>query len=248
MTEGRKEELKRRIEELERRLNEYKNRLDELPQVVFEIDIEGVFSYVNKTGMNIFGYDFADFEVGINLRDIFVEEDLERVKKNIEHQLRNEEKEVHEYTCKEKQGKRIPVLVYSSVIKSKKDAIGIRGVAVDISKRKELERKLREQSIRDSLTGLYNYGYLKEVSKKEANRAKRHNYKIGLLIADINFLKEINDMYGHQKGDEVIKQLASILNKTTRKEDDVFRYGGDEFLILIPQTHEDKVNCASGLN
>lgn len=248
MTEEKEKKLKERIMKLEKKLNEFKRKLDELPQVIYEIDTEGNFLYVNKTGMAIFGYDITDLKKGMSVKEIFAEEDLERVKKNIKHQLKNAGKEVHEYTAKNKNGKRIPVLVYSSVIKSNGDVVGIRGVAVNISKRKELERKLKEQSIRDSLTGLYNYGYLKEVSKKEANRSQRHNYKIGIIIFDINYLKNINDMYGHQEGDEVIKQVANILNKTTREEDVVFRYGGDEFLILLPQTSENQDNCKTALN
>ncbi|MBS3793090.1 diguanylate cyclase [Candidatus Bipolaricaulota bacterium] len=99
--------------------------------------------------------------------------------------------------------------------------------------RLELEKELREQSIRDPLTDLYNRRYFNETLKKEIERSKRNGYTDGFLMIDVNRFKEINDRYSHQKGDEVLKAVANLLRENVRSTDTVVRYGGDEFLIML---------------
>lgn len=102
--------------------------------------------------------------------------------------------------------------------------------------RAELEGEVREKAIRDQLTGLYNRHYLSEVLAKEVERAQRYDHTISFLMADINGFKEVNDRYSHTKGDQVLKDIGKILMENVREVDTVFRYGGDEFLILLPET------------
>ncbi len=104
-------------------------------------------------------------------------------------------------------------------------------------RRVELEAELREQAIRDPLTGLYNRRFLNEVLPKELARAERYGHTLSLLIVDIDNFKEINDAYGHVVGDEVLKQVAKTLRENVRQSDYVFRWGGDEFLLLVPETN-----------
>ena len=97
----------------------------------------------------------------------------------------------------------------------------------------ELEGKLRERSIRDPLTKLYNRRYFNETLKKEIERSKRRGYTDGFLMIDVNRFKEINDRYSHKTGDEVLQAVAGILKSNVRSADTVVRYGGDEFLIML---------------
>ncbi|MCF7890719.1 diguanylate cyclase [Candidatus Bipolaricaulota bacterium] len=97
----------------------------------------------------------------------------------------------------------------------------------------DLEEELREQSIRDPLTNLYNRRYFNETLKKEIERSKRDGYKNGFLMIDVNRFKEINDRYSHQTGDKVLKEVAHLLKENVRSTDTVVRYGGDEFLIML---------------
>jgi len=113
----------------------------------------------------------------------------------------------------------------------------------DITQRKQDEIKLKalqeqcyEQSIHDPLTGLYNRRFFKEIMQKEAGRAKRENHPVSIAIVDIDLFKQVNDTYGHEAGDMALIHLAGILSKATRVGDYVFRYGGEEFLILLPET------------
>lgn len=97
-----------------------------------------------------------------------------------------------------------------------------------------LQVALQELAVRDSLTGLYNRRYLDETLEREVSRARREGIPLSLVMLDIDHFKRVNDTYGHQVGDEVLRILASTLLADIRAEDVACRYGGEEFLILLP--------------
>jgi diguanylate cyclase (GGDEF)-like protein len=99
-----------------------------------------------------------------------------------------------------------------------------------------LRETLRMECIRDPLTGLYNRRYMEESLEREARRAKRHNMPIGIIMLDIDHFKHFNDIFGHEAGDIVLKELGSFLRAHTRGEDIACRYGGEEFLLILPET------------
>jgi len=97
-----------------------------------------------------------------------------------------------------------------------------------------LHATLREQATRDSLTGLYNRRYFNETIERELARAKRDHYPVSVMIMDIDLFKQINDSYGHAFGDEALRMLSSLINVNTRTGDIAYRYGGDEFVVVLP--------------
>jgi diguanylate cyclase (GGDEF)-like protein/PAS domain S-box-containing protein len=114
-------------------------------------------------------------------------------------------------------------------------------VKEDITERKIAEEKirllqeeLREQAIRDPLTGLYNRRYLDEILERELARASRENLPVSFVMIDIDHFKDVNDRYGHGAGDSVLRSLAKQIISQTRVGDIVCRYGGEEFLAVLP--------------
>ncbi len=110
------------------------------------------------------------------------------------------------------------------------------GHAEEALKRIHLQNELKEQAIHDPLTGVYNRNYLNQVLEQENKRSERYKHSIGFLMLDVNGFKEINDRFGHQTGDKVLRVVASLLVKAVRETDIVIRYGGDEFLIMLIET------------
>ena len=134
------------------------------------------------------------------------------------------------------------------------------GVQIDISDRKhseklledanaqllrrmqEIERlqdELRELSLRDPLTGLYNRRYLTEMMAREVARTDREQSSLSIVITDIDHFKKLNDTYGHTAGDEFLIAISRLMRKNARSSDIICRYGGEEFLLVMPGTTEE---------
>ncbi|RJQ31733.1 MAG: diguanylate cyclase [Actinobacteria bacterium] len=101
--------------------------------------------------------------------------------------------------------------------------------------------RLFEQAITDSLTGLFHHRFFHIQLNNEVEKAKRFAYPLSLIMLDIDYFKEINDNYGHQTGDKVLLELTDIIRKNVRSFDIVGRYGGDEFIILLPVINKNGV-------
>ncbi len=101
---------------------------------------------------------------------------------------------------------------------------------------KEHNITLKKQLITDQLTKLYNRKHFDETIEKEIQRAKRYNTALSIIVADIDFFKKVNDNYGHIAGDNILSEFASIIKNNIRATDMAFRYGGEEFVILLPNT------------
>lgn len=115
----------------------------------------------------------------------------------------------------------------------------------DITELKEKSNLLEYQASHDSLTGLNNRNKFKEIYGKEIRRGFRYKNDLSLIIFDLDFFKNINDTYGHQIGDEVLKDISQVVLGNVREHDIVVRWGGEEFLILLPETSlEGSLNVA----
>ncbi len=99
-----------------------------------------------------------------------------------------------------------------------------------------LQEELREQAIRDPLTGLFNRRFLQEMLAREFAQADRRKWEIGLILMDIDHFKNVNDRHGHQMGDQVLQELGKLLNASVRKGDIACRFGGEEFLVIMPNS------------
>ena len=109
----------------------------------------------------------------------------------------------------------------------------------------KLEDKLVEQAQRDALTGLFNRRALYDHVRREMHRSARNGLSLGLIMADIDHFKNINDTWGHISGDRVLVHLAGIMREATRAYDHIGRWGGEEFLILLPESDYEKTRIVA---
>ncbi|MEI6857018.1 MAG: GGDEF domain-containing protein [Psychrilyobacter sp.] len=103
-----------------------------------------------------------------------------------------------------------------------------------------MEKHLKELSIRDDLTQLYNRRYIFKKFKSEIEKSKKNNLPLSISLIDIDHFKKINDVFGHIMGDKVLKNIADISQENLREEDHIGRYGGEEFLIIMPNTKSEE--------
>ncbi len=124
------------------------------------------------------------------------------------------------------------------------EVVGAIETLQDVSERRRAEEALRESeeryrrlSLIDSLTGLYNSRYLHERLAGELERAARYRRPFSLLVLDCDNFKQVNDSYGHVEGDKVLQALAAVIGQGLRRTDSAYRYGGEEFVILLPEAN-----------
>lgn len=104
----------------------------------------------------------------------------------------------------------------------------------------QLVKELEEMAIRDPLTGIYNHRHMHTCLSDEITRALRYEHPFSIMMIDIDHFKQVNDSYGHLVGDFVLKRMVRLLEECIRLCDTLFRYGGEEFIVLLPETDKNK--------
>ncbi|MBW1960086.1 MAG: diguanylate cyclase, partial [Deltaproteobacteria bacterium] len=113
------------------------------------------------------------------------------------------------------------------------------------NERIEMLEKLKKLAITDGLTRLYNSRHFYNQMELEADRSNRYNHPLALLLLDIDLFKEYNDTYGHLQGDKVLQRIGKIIKSCLRKMDTAYRYGGEEFTILLPETTAEEAKTVA---
>lgn len=130
----------------------------------------------------------------------------------------------------------IPIRLSAVLITESGKEIGSVGFFHDLTNQKIMERKLGKLSITDGLTTLYNQRYFHACLCEEIERTIRYNRPLSLICFDLDNFKNYNDRFGHLEGDNALRHIGNLLNVVTRSTDKCFRYGGDEFFVMLPET------------
>lgn len=134
----------------------------------------------------------------------------------------------------------IPIRLSAALIMDNGKEVGSVGFFHDLTNQKIMEEKLHDLSITDGLTNLFNQRHFHSCLADEIDRVIRYNSSLSLICFDLDKFKDCNDRLGHLEGDNVLRRVGNQLNVITRHSDKCFRYGGDEFFVLLPETNLDQ--------
>jgi len=233
-----------------------KEIMHSIPDMVTVTDLDGNITFANNCAYTFFNNQTSKTLIYENLLSYIAPEDLTRAKENMIKILSNNPGPV-EYKCIKKDGIMLHIEVNGTVLYDDKNTpTEIIYVARNITERKLVESKLKQnsdeieninkellemndilknKSIRDSLTNLYNHQHINDILETELSKTSESNENLCIMMLDIDYFKRVNDTFGHQIGDNVLVVIATLLIKNTRNFDYIGRYGGEEFIAVLPK-------------
>jgi diguanylate cyclase (GGDEF)-like protein/PAS domain S-box-containing protein len=223
----------------------YRRLFEAAQDGILILDAEtGMIEDVNPFLINMLGYSREEF-VEKKLWEVGAFRDIEASQIAFETLQENKYIRYEDLPLKAKDGRLIQVEFVSNVYLVNNGKVFQCNIR-DITSRKKIEEALvkseallREQSARDHLTGLFNRRYMEETLERELRRAVRKQLSLGIIMLDIDDFKRINDTYGHAAGDAILRALGQLLLQQVRVEDISCRYGGDEFIIVLPDVSRE---------
>jgi diguanylate cyclase (GGDEF)-like protein/PAS domain S-box-containing protein len=212
---------------------------------IITIDDRGIIRSINPATERIFGYE-SDELVGANVSVLMTEEDQTQHDGYIRRYLSTGLSHIlgsgRETVALRKDGTVIPIDISVSEAKVGQDRMFV-GLIRDITERKRVEAELQaakaaaeEAATHDPLTGLWNHNRIIEILMEELSRSDRQGSPVSLAMVDLDHFKQVNDTYGHVVGDEVLREVAARLQRAIRVYDAVGRFGGEEFMVVLPGT------------
>jgi len=216
----------------------YRSLFEGVPIGLYITTAAGRILDANPALVQMLGYSSKEALLGIAASDLYenpVDRDHERSLFENDRLIQS-----YEARLRRSDGELIWVRDTCRAIRDGSGAIlGFEGSLQDITEERLAKQKLNYIARHDSLTGVLNRYALSEILEREASRAKRYMHPIGILMIDVNRFKEVNDRFGHSKGDKVLQLVSKVLCSSVRDTDYVVRYGGDEFLLLLLESNRE---------
>jgi diguanylate cyclase (GGDEF)-like protein/PAS domain S-box-containing protein len=212
--------------------------LQSSPAYVTIIDKDGKLSMMNDSMLDALGYRSEEVR-GADYVEKFVPEGNRAMLSEVFKELRNGKSTFNENKILTKDNRELSVeWCGKPIFNDKREFDFLIGIGIDITKKKAAESRLKYLSFHDNMTGLSNRAYVEEeIARLDTDR----EYPLSIIMGDINALKLVNDAFGYENGDRLIMKVADIFRECFRGEDIVGRWGGDEFLAIVPKISEEEV-------
>jgi diguanylate cyclase (GGDEF)-like protein/PAS domain S-box-containing protein len=206
-------------------------------------DLDGTIIYTNPIEATVHGWSVEEL-IGKKSR-IFAPKDIWRIMSTDE--IGGITFFTRETINVKKDGTVFPVRLTSDIIRNENnEPIYIVNACTDLSKKGGVGEMLFKLTVTDPLTGLFNRRYFQKKIEEEVARARRVGYPLSLIMLDVDDFKIYNDTHGHLAGDDVLLGVAEIISGSIRKDTDTaYRYGGDEFMVILPNSDEEKAGCVA---
>ncbi|MFH1135288.1 MAG: sensor domain-containing diguanylate cyclase [Pseudomonadota bacterium] len=233
-------QLTRLYEQLMKSEEKYRSIFERSIQGVYRSTVEGRFLDINPAMARIFGYDSTE-DMLRQVRDIAEDVYLSPAHRRGLIQALQNRGELKDYPLQLRRGNGESIWVEvctKGVFDDSGKLIELEGLVIDVTERRRLLKDLKKLARVDGLTGLWNRRYFIELGQREVARAKRENRPLSMVYFDVDNFKRINDAYGHQAGDQVLREMAALGRENLRELDIFGRMGGDEFAIILPETTE----------
>ncbi len=208
------------------------------PLPIHILDTKGTLRWVNRQWQNLLGFRSAEV-LGKQFAAFIAPESREDLEDQFQMLLDKGSLRDQELRLTRKDGIALDVSASSRVIYHNGKALYTHCMLFDISKRKQMEQKLKDMSLTDYLTGLYNRSAILEVLETEIKRLDRYGGELSILLININQMEGIINKYGHSVGDMAVIQAGKSVGQYKRTPDCVGRYGGNKFIIVLPETGAD---------
>jgi len=231
-------DLKKANEELISTKEYLENLLHSTVDAIFTTDPAGIITFANEGAISMTGHSREDF-VGHPFSEFYAGGRDEAA--YVQRLLReNAPLQNYETELKHKGDRLVPINMSISFVQDTGGRVAsILAICKDITRQKKLEGELKEMSIKDSLTNLYNQRFFYDRLAAEIERARRQSHPLSLLLFDVDQFKTYNDCHGHLAGDTVLQTVGQVVMESTREHVDIgFRYGGDEFTVILPEADE----------
>lgn len=231
----------------------YKYVIENIKDILWEMDANFTFTFVSCASKETSGYETEEL-IGRCMLDFLAPESKEHVRQQWERRISNNENFLKvilydvQFVCKDKTKIWVEVSVKPMVKENK--IVGYIGVTRDITVKKTYEnelkkyieelkyanKKLDELATFDMLTGAYNRRKFQAFVQISIEKKASFESPFSIIMFDIDFFKRINDSYGHDTGDRILQEITAVVKKELRDTDKIFRWGGEEFIILLPET------------